>query len=190
LSLANKEAVKKSLPQTGTILPPATTKPSSSLVLSASYTDKGGNNIKALTGSNTVSLNSNTLTFKGTEKSKGFTAMKYGGANLMLLPADEGWVALDNIDLTGVRSIQLGVGAQAPPKKALNFEIRLDAPDGKLISKASTTIPPSKGGGIPTSTVKIPVDAAGDGKLHTIYIVYKPQEKLQAGMMSVQFSAN
>ncbi len=49
LTLANKDAVKKSLPPSGTITPPAQ-KPGSVMVLSASYTDKGGNNIKALTG--------------------------------------------------------------------------------------------------------------------------------------------
>ena len=190
LSLSNKAAVKKSLPQTGTIIPPPNQKPSSVLVLSASYTDKGGNNIKALTGSNTVSLSSNTVMFTGTEKSKSFTAMKYGGNNLMILPAAEGWVALDKIDLTGVRSVQLGCGSQIAPKKGLNFEIRLDAPDGKLISKGSSTMPPVKGSVMQTSNVKLPLETVSDGKQHTIYILYKPQETLQGAMVSVQFSAN
>jgi hypothetical protein len=180
--------VKKSLPQTGTIIPPANAKPNSVMVLSASYTDKGGNNIKALTGSNSVALHSNTVTFKGTEKSKSFTSMKYGGNNLMILPVAEGWVALDNIDLTGVHTIQLGCGSQAAPKKNLDFEIRLDAPDGKVISKGATTIPPVKGAGMQMTTVKLPIETVSDGKQHTVYVIYKPQEKLQAGMMSVQFS--
>jgi cytochrome c551/c552 len=188
LSLSNNTAAKKSLPQTGTIVPPANGKPNSVLVLSASYTDKGGNNIKALTGTNTVALNSNTVTFTGTEKLKSFTATKYGGNNLMRLPAAEGWVELDNIDLTGVHSVQLNCGAQIAPKKGLLFEIRLDAPDGKLISKGGTTAPPAKGGTMQTSTVKLPLEAVNDGKQHSVYIVYKPQEKLQGVMVSVQFS--
>ena len=190
MSLSNKAAIKKSLPQTGSIVPPANQKPSSVLVLSASYTDKGGNNIKALTGSSTASLSSSTVPFTGTEKSKSFTAMKYGGNNLMILPTAEGWVELDNIDLTGVRSIQLNCGAQIAPKKSLNFEIRLDAPDGKLISKGSTTAPPVKGATMQTSIVKLPLEAVSDGKQHSIYIVYKPQEKLQGAIVSVQFLAN
>jgi cytochrome c len=188
LSLSNKAAVKKSLPQTGTIIPPANAKPNSVMVLSASYTDKGGNNIKALTGSNSVALHSNTVTFKGTEKTKSFTSMKYGGNNLMILPVAEGWVALDNIDLTGVHTIQIGCGSQAAPKKNLDFEIRLDAPDGKVISNGATTIPPVKGAGMQMTTVKLPIETVSDGKQHTVYVIYKPQEKLQAGMMSVQFS--
>ena len=52
--------MKKSLPATGTVVPAVTEKPAGSMVLAASYTDKGGNNIKALTGNATVSLRSNT----------------------------------------------------------------------------------------------------------------------------------
>ena len=76
MSLANKTAAKKSLPQKGSVIPPAVTsgatsvfgmKPAPTLVLSASYTDKGGNNIKALTGSSSISRNSNTVSFTGSK---------------------------------------------------------------------------------------------------------------------------
>ena len=186
LSLTNKEAVKKSLPATGSIVPPAGVKPASTLVLSASYTDKGGNNIKALTGTNTVSLASSTVTFNGKEKVKGFTIFKYNGMNLLLLPATEAWFALDQVDLTGVSSVNLTTGWQAPPKKGLTFEVRMDAADGKLIGKG--TMPaPAKGqqGGV----IHVPLDKVGDGKFHVIYFVYKPEEVLSGGIMSVQFSS-
>ncbi len=59
LSLSNKQAIKKSLAQSGSIIPPATAttgagnvsqKPPVTMIISASYTDKGSNNTKALTG--------------------------------------------------------------------------------------------------------------------------------------------
>ncbi|MEP7252310.1 MAG: ThuA domain-containing protein, partial [Ginsengibacter sp.] len=105
LSLAAPASTKKSLPASGSIVPPSNQKPGTEMVLSASYTDKGGNNIKALTGSNLVALRSNTITFTGTEKVKGFKPFKYNGNNVMIFPAVEGWVALDSIDLTGVNSV-------------------------------------------------------------------------------------
>jgi cytochrome c len=186
LSLGNKVALKKSLSPSGTITPAGDQKPTSILVLSASYTDKGGNNIKALTGNNAVSLGSNTLFFKGDEKVKGFTIYKAGGRIYLVLPADEGWAALDHIDLTGVRSVSLTTGWQDAPKKSLNFEARLDAPDGKLLGKGSVPAP-MKGqqGGL----ARIPIEMVTDGKFHTIYFLFKAQEITQAGIVSAQFNS-
>src|SRR5947199_1451623 len=82
LSLSNQTAIKKSLPASGTITPSTSgRKPDASLVLSASYTDKGGNNIKALTGRSAVVLNSNTISFTGKEKIKGFTNTQFNNTN-------------------------------------------------------------------------------------------------------------
>ena len=187
LSLSNKAAIKKSLPQTGTVVPPANQKPSSVLVLSASYTDKGGNNIKALTGSSAASLNNSTVMFSGKEKVSGFTTYKYNGMTLMVFPATEGWFALDIIDLTGVKSLLVNNSWQAAPAKGIALEARLDAPDGKVLGSGIMPVAANtqKGG-----VTKLPITAVADGKMHTIYILYKSQEKLQAGVKSVQFSAN
>ena len=119
LSLGNKEAVKKSLPASGTIIPPAGQKPNTALVLSASYTDKGGNNSKALTGSNSIVLRSNNLAFSGKEEIKGFTTARFNGIRFMLLPQAEGWFALDSIDLSDVRSINLKAGWQTAPTSGI-----------------------------------------------------------------------
>ena len=51
----------------------------------------------------------------------------------MMLPQAEGWFALDSIDLADVRSINLKAGWQTAPTSGIELELRLDAPDGKLI---------------------------------------------------------
>jgi glucose/arabinose dehydrogenase/cytochrome c551/c552 len=189
LSLANKDAVKKSLPAEGTITPAANQKPNTALVLSASYTDKGGNNIKALTGSNSVALSGSTVSFKGNEKTQGFTSMAYNGMNIMLIPAGGGWFAVDSIDLSGVRSITLTAGWQEAPKFGFNFEARLDAPDGKVIGTGSLLPPPPKA---QFGMARIGIEAVTDGKFHSLYISCKaksPDEKVTAGIMNMQFGA-
>ncbi len=186
MTLSNKAAIKKSLPATGTIIPLANQKPTSVLVLSASYTDKGGNNIKALTGNNTVSLQSNTVSFTGKEKVEGFTTMKYGGSTVMILPAGKGWFALEQIDLTGIHSVNLTCGWQASPLAGYSFEARLDAPNGKLLGKGTMPTPQK---GQQFGIVHVPIDAVTDGKFHSIYFVYKGTEKSEAGIMSAQFNA-
>lgn len=189
LSLSNKGALAKSLPQSGTIVPKADQKPNSSLVLSASYTDKGGNNIKALTGRNSVVLRSNFLTFSGKEKVSGYSSASFNGTNYMVMPKGEGWFAVDNIDLTGIKSINVMAGWQDAPKFGFDFEIKLDAPDGKVIGKGSLLPPAKKGqqGGMAI----VPIEAINDGAFHTIYIVSKPKgagETAQAGVSMLQFN--
>lgn len=186
MTLSNKAAIKKSLPATGTIVPLANQKPTSVLVLSASYTDKGGNNIKALTGSGAVSLQSNTVSFTGKEKMEAFTSMKYGGSTVMILPAGKGWFRLEQIDLTGVHSVNLNCGWQAPPLTGYSFEVRMDAPDGKLLGKGTMPTPQK---GQQLGIVNVPLDAVVDGKFHSIYFVYNGTEKSAGGVMSAQFNA-
>lgn len=187
LSLSNKIAVKKSLPATGSIIPPANAKPSSVLVLSASYTDKGGNNIKALTGYNAVSFANSTMALTGKEKFKGFTTIKYNGMNIMVFPTSaEGWFATAPVDLTGVGSINLTAGWQAAPEKGLGVTAMLDEPNGKLLG--SGTIPTPKKGQ-QGAVIHVPIEKVTDGKMHTVYFIYKAQGPVSGGIMSLQFNS-
>lgn len=185
LSLENKEGLKSSMPPSGNIIPVANEKPNSVLVLSASYTDKGGANTKALTGNNALSLRSNSIFFTGKEKVQGFTTYKAGGNTILLFPEDEGWFAIDSIDLTGVRSVNLTSGWQAAPETGLSFEVRLGAPDGKLLGKGSMPTPKK---GQPSGVARVPLQTIGDGKFHTIYFLYKPGGTIKGGVRSVQFN--
>lgn len=188
LSLGNKAEAKKSLPASGTISPAADQKPGSVLVLSASYTDKGGNNSKALTGSNSIALRSNTLFFDGSEELNGFTSMTFNSTRFVMLPQGEGWVALSNIDLTDVKSVSAILGWQTAPSSGIDLELRMDAPDGKLLGKGSMPTPDKKQ---QRGTVAMPIESITDGKLHKLYVVYKPRQgagSIQAAMVNLQFS--
>ena len=155
------------------------------MVLSATYTDKGGNNIKALTGSASISLSGNTLLFKGNEKLKGFNPYKAGGNYVLVFPTHEGWFAVDNIDLSGIGSINLAAGSRPGPKTGFEVEARLDAPDGKILGKGSFAAPQK---GQPSGRVKIPLEKVTDGKFHSIYFIYKSQDIFIGAISSIQFN--
>jgi cytochrome c551/c552 len=188
LSLDNKDAQKKSLPPSGTIMPDPGKQPASTLVLSAKYTDDGGEGIKALTGHGVATLNSNNYLFSGAEKVNGFTMFKFNGINLAIMPQNGGWFELDNIDLTGVRSVNMTNFWQAPPSISINFEVRMDTPDGKLIGNGSMPVPAKDQKSGITHLVINPVT---DGKLHKLYFIYKPVKPVAmvAGVTGLQFSA-
>ena len=180
----NKTGLQKSLPATGSVIPSANLKPGTVMVLSASYTDKGGNNIKALTGTSAATMKSNFLTFSGNEKKEGFGSFFYNGNNIMILPDKQGWFATQPIDLTGIKSVTIACGAQTAFTDPVEIEARLDAADGPLLGKGSMTVPVP-----PTSLTTLKLQPVTDGKTHSIYFVVnvKSKEKITGGVSYLQF---
>jgi cytochrome c len=189
LSLAGENTAKKSLPVSGTIVPPRDLEPDMALVLSATYTDKGGNNIKALTASNSLALPSSFVRVSGKEQVNLFKHVKYGSNNVLVLPENGGWFALDSIDLTGVRSADIILRWQQAPSSRFDFELRLDAPAGRLLGKAKMQAPNKDR---KTGLAQVRINAINDGKFHTLYVIYQPgKEKspASAAITGVKFNA-
>jgi len=189
LSLSKKEAVKKSLPAKGNVIAGKDKKPRTSLVLAASYTDKGGNNLKALTGTASFSLPSNITMFSKKPDTKGFTATLNNGRYFMELPKQgAGWFAIDSIDLTDVGDVTASLGWQQEISPAFELELHLDSPDGKLLGKGNVAIPKKEE---KMGSIKIPIQAITDLKFHKLYFVYKPQANnvtTAAGISSLRFN--
>jgi glucose/arabinose dehydrogenase/cytochrome c551/c552 len=186
LSLTNKSTIKKSLDPVGTIIPAPGQNPKATMVLSASYTDKGGNNIKALTGNNMAALSSNVLGFEGNEKTNGFNHITFSGMKLLLFPAKSGWFVCRKIDLTGVKSVAITSGWQAAPGVGYSFEVRLDAPDGQLLGKGSQPVPKK---GQQAGVTAIPLTAVSDGNFHELYFIFKSTAPITAAVTTLQFNA-
>jgi len=186
-SLSDKNSRNKSLPQEGSIVPPAKEQPNASLVLTAAYTNNPGNNLKPLTGNAFVSLPGNYYFFSGNEKMEGFSVNGSGGKKFLEVPNEEGWFMIGHIDLTDVRSVNILINSPASVKNDYPFEIKIDSPDGKVIGKGSVAKLEDK-----SSVVHITIDTVTDGNFHDIYFIYKPinpDEKIQARVMAVQFNA-
>jgi len=194
LSLA-EDKPEKSLPPSGSLAPTLNKafKDNGVLSISASYTDKGGQNSKPLTGRRVHHLRSNKILFSGKEEMKGYTSVSFGGINYLIAPVPEGWFSLENIDMTGIAFLTITGGWQKPPQYGFDFEIRLDAPDGKVIGTGSLTAlpgiqkPGQPGGG----AAIINISPVTDGQLHKLYIVSKvkdAKENAQIGVQSVQFN--
>jgi cytochrome c len=189
-SLAGGDKVQKSLPAQGSVQP-TLNKPARDngvLYLTASYTDKGGNNIKPLTGQTTVGLKSNKVTFEEVANRKGFERIQYEGNTYMIVPKTTGWFSIDSIDLTGIKTAVISAGWQEGPEFGYAFELRLDSPDGKKLGEV--TLDGVKGQKNGSKQLKLTLEPVADGKLHNLYIVSKvkdPKEPNTAGLQSIQF---
>ncbi len=194
-SLTASQEAKKSLPPTGSVQPTLgkPVKDNGIFSLSASYTDKGGNNIKPLTGNDAITLRNPKVTFRNVKKLEKYTSINANGSTILITPKELGWFALERIDLTGINNATLLAGYQQPPTKGYTFEVRLDAPDGKLLGGFTL------GAGGPAAksentfiSKELPVklEPVTDGKKHTLYIVSKPLDATESntvGLTAISF---
>jgi glucose/arabinose dehydrogenase/cytochrome c551/c552 len=148
--------------------------PTGSLVISATYTDKGGVNIKPLTGSSSLVLSPNSINLEQAGSFSGFAKMVFDGKTLLTVPNTKGSFSLPALDVTGIGSVTLMTASQQPITVPVDFEIRLDSPTGEIIGKG--THAPSQGMKLPNMPIlmhqaNLSLTSAGDGKKHTLYFV-------------------
>lgn len=183
MSLNGDGSMKPSLPPKGSVKAEATT-PGHLMVLTASYTDAGAEGTTPLTGSKSIALSSNTVTFNDAMKSEGMQSVSFNGMDLFLLNTSNGWLELENIDLSGVNAVVVAAGWQEAPKVAYDFEVRTGAPDGKVIGKGRMASAGSRGG-----AAVVPLTGKVDGKtnLYITYAVEEGKEPAQFALVNVTF---
>lgn len=194
LSLSGDQQSSQSLPATGT-LDPTVGKPLSAngvFVLSASYTDKGGENIKPLTGTKAVTLRNSSLDFGQTTNREGYSSFNMGGRTLMIAPAAPGHFSFAEIDLTDVTEITFATGSQHPLKQGYKLTVKLDGPDGTTLGEA--TVDPknsSSQGPFNSIAVTVKIKPINDGKQHDLYIVTEPlgEDENSMALMSMELKA-
>ena len=190
-SLVEGSAVKKSLPAKGSIVPKPT--PGTNVfVLTASYTDAGKGEAIPLTGVQKVFLRGSTVPFSSKTKVDGFNPVSFGGMDLLILPAKKGWFVMEDIDLTGVKVAHINTSWRDLPTAGLDFEMRLNAPDGRLLGKGNMPKPLT---GETRSMVSIKLDSDANVKADEIYFVYIPKEGEDRGpgavvARNVRFDSN
>ncbi len=176
LSLADQQN-KKSLPATGSVSPtlnkPAI--PNGVLYLTASYTDKGGQNIKPLTGTAFASLRSSNVALGTVHHLNDASSATYNGMQMLLLSNNNSWFAIDSVDLSGIAKATVNYAWQGELVGTIVYELHLDAPNGKLLGQFSAE--QNKGVKAPVNmkSSTVTISAVTDGKLHTVYVVKKSE---------------
>src|SRR5690606_5231865 len=194
LSLAGGQQGNQSLPATGAV-DPTVGKPQSAngvFILSASYTDKGGENIKPLTGTNVVTLRNANLDLGQTSNRGGYSSFNLEGRSLLIAPAAAGHFSVDQIDLTDVSSLTFMAGSQQPLKKGYKITLKLDDPEGTTIGEATIEPRHATGQGPFNSlSVTVKLNPVTDGKLHDLYILTEPlgDDETSMAFISIELKA-
>lgn len=177
LSLGRRDAVEKpSLPATGSVDPTVGKALSDNgvFVLSGSFTDRGGEGVKPLTGNSSVTLRNPKMGMDQAKNLVDFSTMNFGGMTLMMIPDKEASFAFQKIDLTDVASIQVLGGGQEPSKEGFVIEIRLDSPNGQKIGETKLMNYAGGPGGRAAGIANIAIEPIKDGKKHDVYFVTRP----------------
>ncbi|MEX0272804.1 MAG: PQQ-dependent sugar dehydrogenase, partial [Flavobacteriaceae bacterium] len=167
-SLSGDDTRKPTLPMSGSVTPEAS-QGGKTLLLTASYTDEGVEGTMPLTGSNTVVLKSNTLSFPEETEVEGMQPVAFNGMDLLLVTAPHGWWRIPEIDMTGVSAVVVTVGWQAPPSAGYTFEVREGTPTGTLLGTGEM---PTTSAGQPAGMAMIPI-AQPTEKVEGLYILFK-----------------
>lgn len=193
-SLAGDKSANQSLPAAGSLDPTVgkPVSPNGVFILSASYTDKGGANIKPLTGTNVVTLQSSTLDFEQTTNQVGFNSLTVEGRSLMVAPSRAGHFSFNQIDLTDITSLEIIAGSQEPLKKGYKLVVKLDSPEGTTIGE--TTIASGSSQNKPpfnSIPVSVKINSVTDGKFHDVYILTEPlgEDETTMAFLSIQVKA-
>ncbi len=189
LTLADQSSLKKSLPARGNI-PVKEAKSNEALYISATYADKGGDGIKALTGNGAAVLFSSKFNFNDVTRMEKYSKVKLGGSQVMAAPAENAWFAIDSLDLQGVTGAELTIGWKDAPAGAYIFELRLGAPDGNKLGEAVLNAPGNSNQKI--AKLRVLFNAIQEKSRQDLYIVSRAKdasEKNQVGVVSIELLA-
>ena len=133
-------------------------------MFSASYTDKGANNMSSQTGSKSFSLRSAKFKANTFDSSKETMNYKVDGlGEIVIALNDQGYVAYNDIDFSGIGSFNVMAIASDERTVGGKIEIRLDSPSGPLLGTGEV----EKGMPKPTKIVINPTTG-----FHNLYVVF------------------
>jgi cytochrome c551/c552 len=140
------------------------------LILSATYTDKGVTGVRPLSGSTSITLQNNKVRAGLARELKEFGSNRENGVRILTVPQATGSFRLDSLDLTGISSVALGISWKNPIKSSYQFEVHIDSPEGRTIGSGTF---PAQANDAGDRGIAIKTETISDGKLHHVYIVSK-----------------
>ncbi|UZR96506.1 ThuA domain-containing protein [Chondrinema litorale] len=177
LSISNQKKDENALPTKGSFVAkvPEGDKGIGIYIVRAAYQDQGANNMPPLMAEKTFVLRSSRIDVHTFDEYVDINKMSFGGNNIAIPSKSGSYMSINQIDLSGLASVQL---AAAAPKAQLNaaggkVELRIGSPDGTLIGESKFLEASDKPGFAPdiiNAPINLPNDY--DGSLKDLYLVF------------------
>ena len=177
LNIANEKPKEKSLPVKGqfTTKAPASDKNKGVFIVRAAYEDQGSNGLPSLKSEQTFVLRNSKIDAHGFDEYVDINKMAFGGSNLAIPAKSGGYMAIKQIDLSGLKELIVLATAPKPQLNAVGgkVELRLGSPKGQLIGE-STFLEPSEKMDFTPKVLNVPINLSGiaTDKLQDVYAVF------------------
>jgi len=184
LSVGQAKPKVKSLPTKGSyaVKPQTGDKGQGVYMFRAAYTDRGANGLPGASTEESFTLRNPKINPTNYDIFNDVNKMSFGG-NSFVIPTKSGaFIGLKQIDLTSISQIEISAMA---PKAQLNaeggtIELRMDAPDGKLLGQTAFIGDEPSGGGFNMAGKPVPLNVTPQEGVHDIYLVFQ-NAKAKAG---------
>jgi cytochrome c len=191
LSLGSNQPASKPLPASGAYEAklPQGDKGKGIYILRAAYEDRGMPGLPPMRTEKTMILRNAAMDMHGFDQYESVNKMAFGGNNLAIPAKSGAYIALKQIDLTGVKSVQVMAAAPKPQLNAVGgkVELRLGSPTGTLLGE-SMMLEPSETMNFAPNMLNIPIKmpAGGTGKpLQDVYLVFVNPKSTEQSLMVV-----
>ena len=190
LNIANEAPKAKSLPVQGkyTAKAPEKDKNKGVFIVRAAYEDQGANGLPALKSEQTFVLRNSKIDAHGFDEYVDVNKMAFGGNNLAIPAKSGAFMIMKQIDLNGIKEIQVFATAPKPQLNAVGgiVEVHIGNATGKKIGQSEFLEPSDKMDFSP-KVVTVPINLAGLAldKLQDICVVFVNQKSENQSLMVV-----
>ncbi|QCR23147.1 ThuA domain-containing protein [Pontibacter sp. SGAir0037] len=172
MSLAEAGTRKPSLPAAGEVAAEANREPgqASVLKLEATYTDNGGPRAPLpLTGANAIYLRNSSMDVSEFSTINSFARKDSLGSQYLVFPGGDGWLKVNQVDLTGIGSIEL-TGFSNGQAGRYQVEVRTGRVDGTKIGDGQISFGAEKG----KVTGTVSLQRGTGAEFQDVFIIFKP----------------
>lgn len=160
-----KDKTAKSLPLSGTVTPGK--EEGGAYLLTATYYDRGVNNIPSLPASATAILRGPLLKADQANELNTARVFFYEGNSRLENVKHNSWAAYKSVDLTGVKKATITAFIMPDMTVGGEVELHLDKPDGQLLGKVKVINPGS---------ASVPTKLEAVEGVHDLYLVFKNEQ--------------
>lgn len=192
LNIANEKPKAKSLPVSGkyTTKAPSSDKNKGVYIVRAAYEDQGSNGIPSLKSEQSFVLRNSNIDAHGFDEYVDINKMAFGGNNLAIPAKSGSFMAMKQIDLSGLKELIVMATAPKPQLNAAGgkVELHLGSPTGQLLGESKFLEATEKMDFSP-KMLNVPLNLTGvsTDKLQDVYVVFV-NPKAEGSLMVVMGS--
>jgi cytochrome c len=177
LNIANEKPKDKGLPTKGvfTAKIPKSDKGKGVYIVRAAYEDQGANGLPSLKSEQSFELRNSKVDAHGFDEYQDVNKMAFGGNNLAIPAKTGSYMAMKQVDLSGLNELVVMATAPKPQLNAVGgkIELRLGSTTGKLLGESKFLEPTEKMDFTPKAlTIPINLTGVAVDKLHDVYAVF------------------